>query len=56
VNGPTVLHLLIGVALLALGVWQLRRRRMPVLGWMLCIGGAAFAASGLPGVHHLLFH
>jgi hypothetical protein len=55
-NDAALLHLLIGIVLAALGIRQFRRRRSSVLGWLLCAGGAAFAATGLPAVHHLLFH
>jgi hypothetical protein len=55
-TSPALLHLMIGLVLAALGIWQFRRRRSSVLGWLLCAGGVAFAATGLPAVHHLLFH
>lgn len=55
-SDPALLHLFIGIVLAALGIWQVRRRRSSVLAWLLCAGGAAFAATGLPAVHHLLFH
>ena len=53
---PALLHFFIGAVLAALGIWQFRRRRSSVLGWLLCAGGVAFAATALPAVHHLLFH
>jgi hypothetical protein len=56
-NGAIAFHLVLGVALLAPGVWLVTRGRL-LLGWMLSIVGAAIGLMGIvaPALHRYLHH
>jgi hypothetical protein len=56
-SGALLFHLVLGLAILAIGVWLLRRRRR-ALGWTMTGLGVAFAVAGfvIRAVHQHLHH
>ena len=56
-SGPLLFHLVLGVAILAVGLWLLTQRRR-ALGWTLASLGTVFAIMGFVfrAVHRYLHH
>jgi hypothetical protein len=56
-SGPLLFHLVLGVAILAVGLWLLTQRRR-ALGWTLASLGTVFAVMGFVfrAVHRYLHH
>ena len=52
-DGPLLFHLILGIAIVAVGTWLLQRSRR-ALGWTLTALGVAFALMGV--VHTYLHH
>jgi hypothetical protein len=51
-NGPLLFHLILGIAIVAVGGWMFKRRRR-ALGWTLTALGVVFV---LMGVVHTYLH
>ena len=56
-NSAIAFHVVLGVVLLAPGVWLVTRGRL-ILGWMLSILGAVIGLIGIfvPALHRYLHH
>jgi len=56
-NGPILFHLVLGIAILLIGVAMLRRRKV-ALGWTLTAVGILFAVMGvvIQATHRHLHH
>jgi hypothetical protein len=56
-NGAIAFHVVLGVVLLAPGVWLVTRGRL-IPGWMLSILGAVIGLMGIfvPALHRYLHH